>query len=117
MEHSSQKTNSYTPGPWEVKKLRDEGIGARGHHFEILHPLINESGEYKGQVGGYHIVLGETIGSKISEADIRVMSAAPEMLNALREIVRSYEDRGMRQITEGDIGRAERAIAKAEGKD
>ena len=51
-------STTHTPGPWTVHKSK------RGEHekdyspFEILRPLVNEDGEFKGKIGGYHVVMG-----------------------------------------------------------
>ena len=70
-----------TPGTWEVHHQKDAGIGNRGSHFEVLRPLVNQDGEYKGQVGGYEIIIGETTHPKITEAHARFISEAGTVAN------------------------------------
>jgi hypothetical protein len=74
---------SHTKGPWEVHKTK------RG--FAILHPLINKDGEYKGKLGGYHVVVQERqlspegIETKLDESTAYLIAAAPELLETLKK--------------------------------
>lgn len=72
----------HTPGPWKVHKTK------RG--FAILHPLVNMDGEYKGQLGGYHVVVQERqlspegIETKLEEGNAHLIAAAPDLLEACK---------------------------------
>lgn len=44
-------------GIWEVHKQRKSGIGNTGYGYAVLMPRITKEGEYKGQVGGYHVII------------------------------------------------------------
>ena len=131
----------HTPGPWIVKHLRDKGINAEGRHYEILHPIINETGEYAGENGGYNIVIGDKNcepGYILSEADANFIAAAPETVaerDRLREINveliaaleglfehcamihKHWGDKGNSQAADAAQNAARAAIAKAEGKE
>jgi hypothetical protein len=84
----------HTPGPWEIHRLRGINDSRGKGHIEILHPLINEDGEYKGQLGGYEVVIGDKNcqrGYILEQANARLIAAAPEMYEALNSIVHFHE--------------------------
>lgn len=87
-KHLGNKPN-YTPGPWQVHK-HSGGIA-------ILHPLINKEGEYKGKLGGYHVVIQERqltpegIETTLNEANANLIAAAPELLEACRDALMVLE--------------------------
>lgn len=112
--------SKHTPGPWEAHKVRKIGIGNVGRRFDILHPLINEGGEYKGQLGGYHVILAERV--ELTEANARLIAESPELLRVLEEIIaleRSFD--GACWVVEkglgGLIAQAEMIIARAKAQD
>lgn len=82
----------HTPGPWEIRRGYDTIIDSIG-------PCIPE--EYAGSAW-----------LKLSEADARLIAAAPELLEALKQIgaikFSNWSDGEMRAI-------ARAAIAKVEG--
>lgn len=105
-----------TPGPWEVHKTK-RGCG-------ILHPLINKEGEYKGKLGGYHVVIQERqlspegIETKLEESNARLIAAAPELLEACKIGAsaefqqRLVDDKEFRSMQD----KIHQAIAKAESQ-
>lgn len=124
MANATPTPSAHTPGPWIVKKKKDSGVGNRGSHFEILHPLMNTEGKYKGQLGGYHIVVGEKNCQRgLSEADARLIAAAPigyDASKALLSVVAAARDLDTAIVRldelESAIFLAEEFIAKAEGR-
>lgn len=52
---------------WEVHKQRKSGIGNTGYGYAVLMPLITKEGEYKGQRGGYHVIVHQDF--KLSKED------------------------------------------------
>ena len=89
----------HTPGPWEAHD--DDGTGTLPC---VLSDKVNAGGNfYVAQCNVFE--------------DARLIATAPELLEALKGIVMSYDDKGGHRVGEGDIGRAERAIAKAEGRE
>lgn len=98
----------HTPGPWRV-------YGAQNGNYRIVY---NESGNWLAEVFDD----GEPIPGRV-EADALLIAAAPEMLDALRQIVRWHGRRGgpsddLLPIEDQDaeIADAICAIAKAEGR-
>ena len=99
--------SEYTPGPWEIQ--RDSGL-----HIYITQPQDKEN-----RTAGYYAEVRRfTSDQKQVEANARLISAAPELLEALKGAVRCME-------TDINIGRgvdlyyyekAKDAIAKAKGE-
>ncbi|EMH4164015.1 hypothetical protein RJ498_003318 [Pluralibacter gergoviae] len=92
-----------TPGPWEMDEFEN-----------IVHGKINGWGKKSTvRVNGFYlpgIVTGEY------RANSKLVTAAPELLEALQELVFLYEhDEGCRNLTE--YKRAKDAINKALGKE
>lgn len=112
-----KKQIKHTPGPWEMKWLRDPGINARGKHIEIMHRLYNEDGEYAGQPGGWQIVVGNKNcerGYILEDADARLITAAPELLTQLKaadELLSTFEQT---KVIQHHRKQYQHAIAKAE---
>lgn len=87
-------TAKHEPTPWEVHKRRlsDREKGGSYSPFEILHPLINTDEEYKGQLGGYHVVIGKANcqpGYILDEADaafiVKACNCHDDLLEALQD--------------------------------
>jgi hypothetical protein len=87
-------TTKHTPGPW--KACRDIC------HFDTLSEVKSDTGLIVAEVGG--------IGVEDQAANTRLIAAAPELLEALQEIV-TITDR-----KHDAWDRAKAAIAAAEGK-
>ncbi len=88
---------AHTPGPWEVKRYSDDVIGVR-------------------QSGDLRFAICNMIGDECDEANANIIAAAPELLEALKNIAEP--------IPFGEPGhidlviawkQAHEAIAKAEG--
>ena len=112
-----------TKGPWIVN--REHGTyDQRGKgHFSILHPLINTADDqYKGTIGGFHIVIGDRNcqpGYILNEADAHLIAAAPEMLDILVYIAKYYSKNIdiMPISLQGAIDQVCDIIARAEGRE
>lgn len=89
----------HTPEKWVVRKQRKSGIGNTGFGFAILLPLITKDGEYKGQVGGYHVVLHQDAGLSEKEANSICdkhneeleKAAAPDLLEGAKNLLSLIE--------------------------
>ena len=90
---------TYTPGPWSVI---DDGIHA--HVF----------------IGAGAFPYGETIAEEVTQANARLIAAAPELLAALTAAHAAldsiYETEGLLTEERAALARIEAAIAKAEGR-
>lgn len=92
----------HTPGPWFSMDDRDGNIrGLRGRHGPESVNVVNWNGISRAS-------------SANGQANARLISAAPELLEALEAITALYDtDEGCRSIPEYTAARA--AIAKAKG--
>lgn len=108
----------HTPGPWRT-------YSARGSDGEHCYWGIDPEGDYRGTIGSSHDA--EHIGGitkEESEANARLIAAAPELLEALDEMTAicaacTFENiyiRGQYFNREGSVERARAAIAKAKGE-
>ena len=105
---TAQKVAGYTPGPWEV---HENNLIRQWGRYQVLHPLINQDGPYKGQRGGYLIVVGQNeVGPILSKADARLIAAAPDLLEAVIYLVESPQSHNA-------LLKALDAIAKATGEE
>jgi hypothetical protein len=93
--------SNHTPGPWEIKLHPDDG--------------------YRYISGPKHIGLAQVVWcmsyeerSPVCEANARLIAAAPELLEALENLLKVHEGEGGTQRHAGDIARA--AIEKAKGE-
>lgn len=87
----------HTPGPWRVK---DNGSMEGPHVYGPVHPI--DGGDYA-PLAGYK-------GGALSEADARLIAAAPELLEACRQAAFAIP------TTHGAFETVRAAIAKAEGR-
>ncbi|WP_182422394.1 hypothetical protein [Aureimonas sp. ME7] len=95
-------SGEHTPGPWEI-----EGTGC------ILRTKtgVNDRGGMTGGVG-----IAQFFGlHKPDEADARLIAAAPDLLEALRELRGWMPPAGDDRI-DASLRKADAAIAKAEGR-
>ena len=91
--------SGYTPGPWSYDRQYRRLMGPDGKDLYIE--------------GGAHWA---TTRDPEAEANSRLIAAAPELLEALKEVVTHWAD----ETDENDwpeFDRARKAIAKATGKD
>ena len=105
------KKSQHTPGPWEVVSLEDDSRFSKGWRSIIAGKafVIWPSSYTTTRFGDTQ----EIIGSEISEPDARLIAAAPELLEALRQTLFHLEAlRGTGEVI--DMARA--AIAKARGE-
>jgi hypothetical protein len=89
----------HTPGPWEVLEFPDcyQINGIRDHQYDE----IAETGD----------------NTELDEANARLISAAPELLEALRGLLSHVESWKVVETAHGDIANARAAISKATGQD
>ena len=101
-------SDGHTPGPWLVGLAHTKEDGGDGY-FEIEAPVLGVRSEASGDFGRVAVVEFAT------EADARLMAAAPELLAALKRLVA-----GLNETTDASalVFRARAAldaIRKAEG--
>lgn len=91
--------SNHTPGPWFAQRAIKDGwyIVARDARQMVVHTHDTEE-EY----------------GPIDDADARLIAAAPELLEALENLLKVHEGEGGTQHHAGDMARA--AIAKAKGE-
>jgi hypothetical protein len=102
--------DKHTPGPWHyIKSYPFEEAYNGGEH------LILDSGGFVVALTNYDTLNRNPSAPTYltSEADARLIAAAPELLAALETLLESA-DRGV--ITEGDCAQARAAIATAKGE-
>jgi hypothetical protein len=89
---------THTPGPWEV---------ASSDVTVIVSQRPNEP---------YKVTVAETMGYKIErEANARLIAAAPDLLEALHDLLERVQTAGQYNRMISECNEAEKAIAKAEG--
>lgn len=90
----------HTPGPWAlVGEVGPMDVSLLRYHWKV--------GQAESPNRGVALVFGDT------EANARLIAAAPEMLRALRDVVGRYE--GVQDLPHY-VRVAQAAIAKVEGK-
>jgi len=99
--------SDYTPGPWQL--ISDPS------HFDTLSTIIG--GVVPINEGANHALVVEVGGWNVAaqEANARLISAAPDLLAAISEIVKAADGEGWSALDAG-FEAARAAIAKAEGK-
>lgn len=99
----------HTPAPWIIKKQQG--------HIEILHPLINtEDNEYKGTIGGYHVVIGDKncqSGYILDKANAHLIAVAPDLKFACEMALDVLAINGDIENLKNTL---RNVLAKAEGK-
>ncbi len=115
----------HTPGPWKIQDdsegngfrkdwrviVREEAYNKFGAHEQVVSPSSYESS-----------VNGTYSGVQISEADARLIAAAPELLEALNYLLEQTVDMDLKygiELSEGEEdarNQALAAIAKASGE-
>lgn len=100
---------SHTPGPWTVEDLRTGSPFAKD--WRGIGPNVVTAAGY--ERGGEPVA-----GVYISEANARLISAAPDLLEALQELIYDYrrDSRETRWHIADVLAPALRAIAKARGE-
>lgn len=89
---------THTPGPWTARPRRT------GDSWWVEAPI--EGGRL-----GY---LAECVGRNASEANALLVAAAPDLLQALRDVLEMIDHEI--PVSVGSLGKARAAIAKAEGR-
>ncbi len=100
--------SKHTPGPWTIKNIQEVETGCtlRGSPYYFMEILDNEK--------------IEILRASLSEADARLIAAAPQMLEALKAVIGHgyYEPKhpaGQDEVSKSAIALVRSAIAKAEG--
>lgn len=88
--------NKHTPGPWVARPVPN--VGVRGHTGYAID--FNEDQE-------------QVVDFVYEEADANLIAAAPDLLEALDELVRHQEALGRHNVI---IDKSRAAIAKARGE-
>ena len=84
--------SKHTPGPWAVEDLK--------HRYRLRCSIEATD--------------GSLVGESYEEKNAHLIAAAPELLEALENLLKVHEGEGGTQHHAGDIARA--AIAKAKGE-
>jgi len=107
----------HTPGPWRVEDIGTNCLFIKGQ-VHIEHGASASEREYYSNLATVtqrdpHPRLGGGIHRDVTKANARLISAAPELLNCLRELVVYAEQTGNEWLCLVD---ARAAIAKATGE-
>lgn len=100
-----RKLSKFTPGPWKW---------TANNKYLVSFPLDPESAY------GERMILenfDDSFEGPLKDANARLISAAPELLESLREAVRLLRVVGAGQINQDHINRIAEPIAKAEGSE
>lgn len=106
--------NQHTPGPWAYEFNRDERysdgdvISAEGFKVAII-AGFNFGTHFGGPTREWQ---GEYDDNDEHEANARLIAAAPELLEALEDLIKKYER--LHRMYELDMGADERFYAKPE---
>ena len=93
--------SNHTPGPWEIKR-----------HFDPCYKNI--SAQKHTELAQVVWCMEDEDRSPSCEANAYLIAAAPDLLEALQNLLKVHEGEGGTQNHAGDIARA--AIAKAKGE-
>lgn len=94
---------THTPGPWNIAiRNRHEGECAPGLWITGANNTVVDTGNLKAW--------------PLSDANARLIAAAPDMLAALRWLVEAVEDNDAGSL-ESAVARAKAAIARATGRE
>lgn len=98
--------SKHTPGPWSVYEDCNK-VAAHGAKY----PAIGTMGTY------FTESITDSLGEFYNSADARLVAAAPDLLNALIQMVNTFgKTDGLVNVdSNGCIGKARLAIAKATG--
>ena len=98
----------HTPGPWRIK--------SDPMHFDTLTTVEGGAIGVRKPFGVQMIVqVGGDSDFQEAEANARLIAAAPELLEALKEIIAAADGDGWNQL-DASFATARAAIAKAEGE-
>jgi hypothetical protein len=96
-----EKTTNYTPGPW------------------MATPSCAKPGKwgiYGNDTGSTVQLVGHVEGTEQAEANVRLIAAAPDLLEALTFLVQAADTEPGMAIYKAHIDKARAAIARAEGQ-
>lgn len=93
----SESRSPFTPGPWIYREAKDAKT-----------PI---SADVQGPHGSFIADCGS---HETADANARLIAAAPELLDAAKEVLRQLDS--PESVALGDCDRLEAAIAKAEGR-
>ena len=104
-EIERQKNAAHTPGPWRYEAAEPAGVNLKRAHWRV--------GQADAPARGVALAFGD------DEANARLIAAAPDMLEALKDIIEQAE-RSIRPLPP-DLADSIRvfgkqAVAKAEGR-
>ncbi len=110
--------SKHTPGKWVARRHQNAAYGARhGGRFVII---AESPGEVDFFVAEQRHPMATGESESQSEANARLIAAAPDLLTSLVECVRMLEavryTAGLGKHQMERLGRAKAAIAKAEGR-
>ncbi len=100
--------SKHTPGPWEIGCEQTDGLG---RYAQVQ--SSEEFGDIVARVCVAHKA-NHTL-NRSGRANARLIAAAPELLDALQEIVSAADGSGWDQLDAG-FSKARAAIAKAKGE-
>lgn len=93
--------SKHTPGPWRYWLCKDGSHDSRSDYVQIAS-------------GKTHVAQVRIVST--TEADMRLMVAAPELLEALRDLLEWFDDES-KSPRPAPLKKARAAIAKAEGSE
>jgi hypothetical protein len=101
-----ERMTKHTPGPWKIGRGRQDAKDPVFWHVDVL----NTGGTIRvARVAG--------VGRDAAEANARLISSAPELLDALSFLVQAAETEPGMAIYRAHIEKGKAAIAKAEGRE
>jgi hypothetical protein len=111
----------HTPGPWLVEKREaatDAGTDSPGSHGSQTHLIWTGTYPIATDVVAHIVVDGE-IGQSEADANARLISAAPTLLNVVKLLVASWdcdeeEDTEYENLLDEAVGEARRVLDKLE---
>lgn len=98
--------SGHTPGPWQAARAGSSVVGI---------PIVGPGGRAIGSLHWAHLP-GLADFNKEQLANALLIAAAPDLLEALRELERVYETGDFDSEFKPALEKARAAIAKAEGK-
>lgn len=104
--------SKHTPGPWKHRKAGSAIHGEPGHEERFEYPAHIVSVIKDGQGRKVTRFVAECSSTTLpNEENARLISAAPDLLEALRDVLEDIDNLDMRNVL---VARARTAIAKAE---
>jgi hypothetical protein len=104
-EGTMESKNKFTPGPWYIVAYETEDSSAITTTPDV-DPCSRE-----------HEVLGSSEWLFVEPADLRLMAAAPDLYEALEDLLLNYKENKGKGLGIGPIMKAKTALAKARGEE